>query len=326
MPPPDRRTLLSRYAVLESGAVERLIASLHPGELVKGRVLDVLAPSTFVLRLRGLNLVARSDLLLTTGSELYAQVSQVTPRLILKLIPGSDGRKRLHSAIRALGAKESRLTARLVEKMLEAGQPVTPGSVKEVADAWKRWRSSYPDLTCEEGLTALLWLRARRMPTDAASIDLAALFLRLPPGVPAQPLSFTVDNLERGLERCREAMVRATDGTGRLGRILAFALNELAEDSVAIAWMRADNTQQWEVDFRVAIGQEQRFDAYFTASPPRLIGAIVTECKIAEKAVADCLHLLRGRLLRAGFDDIQLTSRFCHFLSSPIPHRVNRVA
>jgi hypothetical protein len=74
-------------ALLSSGASADVQLRLKPGDIIQGRVLETLADGKWVVRFRGLNLIAESALPLAKGSSFQARVLHIQDTIALQLLP-----------------------------------------------------------------------------------------------------------------------------------------------------------------------------------------------------------------------------------------------
>ena len=115
---------LSSYSLLSPDKINQLKSRLQVGQLVKGRVIDIMPGGKYLFRLQGLNLIAKSTLMFTAGSVVFAYVSEIFPKLVLKWARGKNESVRLKKGLKNLGIDGSRVNMLLAETILEAELPL----------------------------------------------------------------------------------------------------------------------------------------------------------------------------------------------------------
>lgn len=115
---------LSSYSLLSPDKINQLKSRLQVGQLVKGRVIDIMPGGKYLFRLQGLNLIAKSTLMFTAGSVVFAYVSEIFPKLVLKWARGKNESVRLKKGLKNLGIDGSRVNMLLAEAILEAELPL----------------------------------------------------------------------------------------------------------------------------------------------------------------------------------------------------------
>lgn len=74
------------FTIFEDLSVNRLFNRLRKGMKLKSRVVLVLENKHYVLRVQGRNLVMKSNYSFNRLEEVWVQVDQVRPKLILRLL------------------------------------------------------------------------------------------------------------------------------------------------------------------------------------------------------------------------------------------------
>lgn len=115
---------LSSYNLLSPDKINQLKSRLQVGQLVKGRVIDIMPGGKYLFRLQGLNLIAKSTLMFTAGSVVFAYVSEIFPKLVLKWARGKNESVRLKKGLKNLGIDGNRVNMLLAEAILEAELPL----------------------------------------------------------------------------------------------------------------------------------------------------------------------------------------------------------
>ncbi|MDZ7260511.1 MAG: flagellar hook-length control protein FliK [candidate division KSB1 bacterium] len=69
--------------------IDDLKAKLHPGEKIQARVLQVFPDNRLLLRFRGVNLIAESEIPFEVGEEIWAKLQALNPKIVLKLFPST---------------------------------------------------------------------------------------------------------------------------------------------------------------------------------------------------------------------------------------------
>lgn len=115
---------LSSYNLLSPDKINQLKSRLQVGQLVKGRVIDILPGGKLLFRLQGLNLIAKSAVMFTTGSAVFAYVSEISPKLVLKWARGKNENIRLKKGLKNLGIEGNRSNILIAEAILESELPL----------------------------------------------------------------------------------------------------------------------------------------------------------------------------------------------------------
>jgi len=74
------------FTIVEDLSVNRLLKRLKRGMRLKSRVVLVLERNHYVLRVQGRNLVMQSNYRFNRLEEVWVQVEQVKPKLLLRLL------------------------------------------------------------------------------------------------------------------------------------------------------------------------------------------------------------------------------------------------
>ena len=74
------------FTIVEDLSVNRLLKRLKRGMKLKSRVVLVLERNHYVLRVQGRNLVMQSNYRFNRLEEVWVQVEQVKPKLLLRLL------------------------------------------------------------------------------------------------------------------------------------------------------------------------------------------------------------------------------------------------
>ena len=115
---------LSSYNLLSPDKINQLKSRLQVGQLVKGRVIDILPGGKLLFRLQGLNLIAKSAVMFTTGSTVFAYVSAISPKLVLKWARGKNENIRLKKGLKNLGIEGNRSNMLIAEAILDSDLPL----------------------------------------------------------------------------------------------------------------------------------------------------------------------------------------------------------
>ena len=110
---------LSSYSLQSPEKLNLLKSRLSLGQLIKGRVIDILPGGKYVFRIQGLNLVAQSMISLKPGMVLFAYVSEITPKLVLKWARGKTEKSRLKNGLKQLGVSTNRVNRMIAESIFE---------------------------------------------------------------------------------------------------------------------------------------------------------------------------------------------------------------
>ncbi len=116
---------LSSYSLQSPDKIKHLKSRLQVGQLVKGRVIDILPGGKYLFRLQGLNLIAKSAVMLKMGAAIYAFVSEIHPKLVLKWAHGKNENARLKKGLKKLGISLNRLNILIADTILESDLPVS---------------------------------------------------------------------------------------------------------------------------------------------------------------------------------------------------------
>lgn len=80
-----------RHYALKEG-LEKFRARLKPGQILQGRILDLLPGKRFVARFQGFNLIAESELPFRKGEAISVRVKELGPKIVLQyLLPFYPG-------------------------------------------------------------------------------------------------------------------------------------------------------------------------------------------------------------------------------------------
>jgi len=115
---------LSSYNLLSADKIKQLKSRLQVGQLVKGRVIDILPGGRLLFRLQGLNLIAKSATMFSTGSAVFAYVTEISPKLVLKWARGKTENVRLKKGLKNLGIEGNRSNMIIAEAILESKLPL----------------------------------------------------------------------------------------------------------------------------------------------------------------------------------------------------------
>ena len=110
---------LSDYSLQSPEKLNLLKSRLSLGQLIKGRVIDVLPGGKYVFRIHGLNLVAQSLISLKPGMTVFAYVSEIFPKLVLKWAEGKTEKSRLKNGLKQLGVSTNRINRMIAESIFE---------------------------------------------------------------------------------------------------------------------------------------------------------------------------------------------------------------
>ena len=111
---------LSSYSLQSPEKLNLLKSRLRLGQLIKGRVIDVLPGGKYVFRIQGLNLVAQSMISLKPGMIVFAYVSEIIPKLVLKWAQGKTEKSRLKNGLKQLGVSANRVNRMIAESIFES--------------------------------------------------------------------------------------------------------------------------------------------------------------------------------------------------------------
>ena len=82
------------FQIDTSKNLQELLKRLNPGSIVKGRILDKIDDSKYILRIYGYNIVTESKKSLKKGEELKFEIKNNNNHLTIKLI---ESNQKLHS-------------------------------------------------------------------------------------------------------------------------------------------------------------------------------------------------------------------------------------
>ena len=126
---------ISSYNLQSADKINQLKSRLQVGQLVKGRVIDILPGGKLLFRLQGLNLIAKSAVMFTTGSAVFAYVSEISPKLVLKWARGKNESTRLKKGLRNLGIEGNRSNMLIAEAILESELPLNSELLNNVIES-----------------------------------------------------------------------------------------------------------------------------------------------------------------------------------------------
>ena len=126
---------LSSYTLLSPDKINQLKSRLQVGQLVKGRVIDILPGGKLLFRLQGLNLIAKSAVMFTTGAAVFAYVLEISPKLVLKWAQGKNENTRLKKGLKNLGIKGSRSNMLIAEAILESELPLNSELINNIIES-----------------------------------------------------------------------------------------------------------------------------------------------------------------------------------------------
>ena len=115
--------------------LDTLKSRLHPGEIVRTRVIGDLRGGKVAVRLRGHNLVAESQLSLPKGVEVLSSVTQLEPRIMLRVLGPAEGQGGLANILRGLGVSMTNENLEAATALRAHSVPLTRGHVLGVATA-----------------------------------------------------------------------------------------------------------------------------------------------------------------------------------------------
>lgn len=125
---------LSNYNLLSSDKINGLKSRLKVGQLVRGKVIDVLPGNKYVFRLNGLNLIAQSSVQMKIGMIVYAFVSETSPKIILKWAKGKTEKNRLKNGLKKLGVNSNLANKLIAERLFELEDSITSEKIVHMVE------------------------------------------------------------------------------------------------------------------------------------------------------------------------------------------------
>lgn len=126
---------LSSYNIQSPDKINQLKSRLQVGQLVKGRVIDIMPGGKYLFRLQGLNLIAKSTMMFTTGSVVFAYVSKIFPKLVLKWAEGKNKNVRLKKGLKELGIDSTISNMLLADAILDSDLPLNSDLFNSVIES-----------------------------------------------------------------------------------------------------------------------------------------------------------------------------------------------
>ena len=153
---------------------ETLLQALKEGDLLQGRVVKQLNDETWMIRVAGRDIVARSSTALVEGRVISARVDALGPPVFLTLLGGgilTDPEEALSRMLLQSGIRDDPLHRAVVLRMMESGLQITGAEVEAVRQALIRLKASAgPKL--RDVIDQILRLRARSVPINDETMTL----------------------------------------------------------------------------------------------------------------------------------------------------------
>ncbi len=161
---------LSRIAriqfAFEQGKLDRFKTGLKMGSTMNGKVLQAFGNDQYMVSLRGVNLIAQSDIPMKRGDRFKAEIREVQPRLILKILHAEDQGGRLAEK---WGVKGEGRT--LISEMVSARMPLSRDLYDRIHAAVRKFsRGGTHKATYEEICRAAVKLEKMNLPLTQANI------------------------------------------------------------------------------------------------------------------------------------------------------------
>lgn len=125
---------LSNYNLLSSDKIIGLKSRLKVGQLVRGKVIDVLPGNKYVFRLNGLNLIAQTSIAMKVGMTVFAFVSETSPKIILKWAKGKTEKNRLKNGLKKLGVNINPANKLIAERLFELEDSITSEKISQMVE------------------------------------------------------------------------------------------------------------------------------------------------------------------------------------------------
>ncbi len=155
--------------------------TLHLGQTIRGRIVEVLPRDKMILKLGGFNVVAESEMAFNKGDILSAVVCDLDRKIILRLLlPPTEGALRgsPRDILRHLGIAADRLNLAIAEELQDLGFTLTKAGLKEIRDGFKAWETLLKSFFGRRQLIrAILFLSLRGVPITARSLDAIHYYL-----------------------------------------------------------------------------------------------------------------------------------------------------
>ncbi|HID56466.1 TPA: flagellar hook-length control protein FliK, partial [Candidatus Poribacteria bacterium] len=206
---------------------------LYLGQTIRGRILEVLPQNKVILKLRGFNVVAESEMAFQKGDILAAVVYDLGRKIILRLLPPHAGKlsRSPRDILRYLSMSTDTLNLMIAEELQDLGVPPTKVGLEGIRGAVEAWEILLKSLFDRRQLIrAILFLSLRSVPVTPQSLAIIHQYLYGKPLLGAQlrklarqlrehPDGERAEDALKGLEKIFSS-VEKRDLAGRLSRIV----------------------------------------------------------------------------------------------------------
>lgn len=160
--------------VHEPEKIEQFKASLKPGSFIYGKVIQSFGSDQYLVSLKGLNLLAQSDIPMKIGDRFKAKIQSTDPRLSLKITDTASENKELADKLNVQGDDR-----KILEEMRAAKLPVTKESFEQIRETVRRF-SNNPQYKAspEEIARATVRLQQLNIPATADNMKGALLAVK----------------------------------------------------------------------------------------------------------------------------------------------------
>lgn len=79
--------------------LENLFRRLKPGQILKGKIIDCVEPNGYLLRIRGYNILTKSNCRFQKFEDIFVKVKEVDSHLVLDLLPKKVNKRVTNSSI-----------------------------------------------------------------------------------------------------------------------------------------------------------------------------------------------------------------------------------
>ena len=162
------------HFLLSGPAIEGLKGQLHPGDLVRAKILEVLGQGKFIVRFRGQNVVAESASAMPQGAVILASVSAVEPRIILRILSPRDRQRAIVDALRGMKLSVSKLHVSILYALYASDIQANRSDVLALAQwASRLFHQAGQWLVHEEVIQLLVWLHSKGLPATSENLQRA---------------------------------------------------------------------------------------------------------------------------------------------------------
>lgn len=158
----------------------QLETKVEVGEVIRCQVQAILKPGKVLINLKETKFIAQTNLSFSQGEIVDLQVKELTPKVILQLIPHGESRAHagkytqidIKNMLKSLQLPISKENINIVKKLLEYDLPINKGIISEINNSLKNL-----GLSDVSDIETLVFLRAKGIPFSRTAFNSLKLYL-----------------------------------------------------------------------------------------------------------------------------------------------------